>query len=53
MITKKEINILIDAKLTKQEKLYYKDYIKYMNENNFFEFVYYLNNKHLFFKKFH
>jgi len=44
-----EIKKLIDEKLTKKEKEFYRDYIRYMNENNFFEFVYYLKNKNLFF----
>ena len=46
---KKEIKKLIDEKLTKKEKEFYKDYIEYMNENNFFELVYYLKNKERFF----
>ena len=46
---KDEIKKLIDETLTKKEKEFYKDYIQYMNDNNFFEFVYYLKNKNKFF----
>jgi hypothetical protein len=46
---KKTIEKLIELKLTAKEKLFYRDYIKYMNEKNFYEFVYYLKNKNRFF----
>lgn len=46
---KKEINKLIQKKLTKKEQDFYKEYIMYMNKNNFFEFIYYLKNKEKFF----
>jgi|TARA_R110002153_G_scaffold48455_2_gene136613 hypothetical protein len=50
MITKDEIDKLIDEKLTEKEKEFYKKYIAYMIENNFFELWYFLKHKHLFFR---
>ena len=46
---KKTIEKLIDQKLNAKEKLFYRDYIKYMSQNNFHEFAYYLKNKNRFF----
>ena len=46
---KLEIKKLIDETLTKKEKEFYKNYIRYMSEHNYFEFVFYLKNKNKFF----
>jgi predicted transport protein len=50
LITKDEIEKLIDEKLNEKEKEYYKKYIAYMIENNFFELWYFLKHKNLFFR---
>ena len=49
MLTKEEIRELVDNKLTEDEKQYYKKYIEYMLINGFFEVVWFLKHKHLFF----
>jgi hypothetical protein len=50
MISKKEIEKLIDEKLTDEEKLYYKKYLEYSLIRLNFDIVYFLKNKNLFFR---
>jgi hypothetical protein len=44
------ISKLINENLNEYEKDYYKVYLDYMIENNFFDLIYYLKNKEKYFK---
>ena len=44
-MNKKQIQELIDTKLTNKEKIFYGDYIKFMSVDNVKEFVFYLQHK--------
>ena len=50
MISKDEINKMIDEKLTKKEKEYYKKYLQHSLRRLNFDIVYFLKNKNLFFR---
>ena len=50
MISKKEIEKLIDEKLTDEEKIFYKKYLEYSLRRLNFDIVYFLKNKNLFFR---
>ena len=50
MISKDEIDKMIDEKLTKEEKEYYKKYLEYSLKRLNFDIVYFLKNKNLFFR---
>jgi hypothetical protein len=50
MISKDEIDKMIDEKLTKEEKEYYKKYLEYSLIRLNFDIVYFLKNKNLFFR---
>ena len=50
MISKSEIDKMIDEKLTLQEKEYYKKYLEYTFIRIHFDIVYFLKNKNQFFK---
>jgi len=50
MITKDDIDKLIDEKLTAEEKLYYKKYLEYTLIRMHFDIIYFLKNKNQFFK---
>ena len=50
MISKNEIEKLIDEKLTDKEKEYYKKYLEYSLIRLNFDIVYFLKNKNLFFR---
>ena len=50
MINKKEIEKLIDEKLTDEEKIFYKLYLEYSLRRLNFDIIYFLKNKNLFFR---
>jgi len=50
LLSKKEIEDLIDTKLTPKEKEFYKKYLAYMVDNGFIDVVWFLKNKNLFFR---
>jgi predicted transport protein len=50
LLSKQEIEKLIDDKLTAEEKQYYKRYLAYMVDNGFIDIVWFLKHKHLFFR---
>lgn len=49
LLTKKEIQELVDKKLNDKEKEYYKKYLRHMVDNNFICVHYFLKNKNIFF----
>ena len=50
MITKDEIDKMIDEKLTPDEKIFYKKYLEHSLKRLNFDIVYFLKNKNLFFR---
>jgi hypothetical protein len=50
LITKDEIEKLIDEKLNENEKEFYKKYLEYSLIRLNFDIIYFLKNKNLFFR---